>query len=372
MPPFAKKSSGDSPSMRAVEWNALMDAAIAAKVREGGSADLGIREAYPTTIAKVQNTTGIALNRFDCVGLNGPIIRPDFELSTFLKQPAFFAVTLSAADHTNKWGILAEPLAPNKIGSCIVSGMAPCRVIPASVTGDRVGPVDGGYCLTQQQGGGGILVYRGVQPAPGQAGEPGASYWSLVRIVSDSPRFSGCRANLADASVPSGYSSGGANGYPLTIGDPALSGNTFDTDKYWQSGSPTILTVPSDGYYVAWAQVSWENLTNYNGWRVMVIEAPSIGNIGYVKIPMDPHSSTEAANVPTGTEGSMIMQCSTGVIPIGKGATLQVRVWQNSGATLNCGGDYGTDFGGASGAPIGNGLFQQCAQIAVQRLSAGF
>lgn len=54
----------------------------------------------------------------------------------------------------------------------------------------------------------------------------------------------------------------------------------YDTDNYWDSGTPTRFTVPADGYYRFSASISWSGTSTASG---LIIQSAAGGTLGAVQ-----------------------------------------------------------------------------------------
>lgn len=125
---FATVRPGQRFRPSAATWNALIEAA---KDREqkrfkfGGDVAEGIAWGQE---AIVKNVSGQTLDRFAVVGLGDALIKPADAEAEFLSRP-MFAVGPPAEDARGQWGILQEPLPPNRFGRAWVDGVMPAKVL---------------------------------------------------------------------------------------------------------------------------------------------------------------------------------------------------------------------------------------------------
>lgn len=124
--PLKKVHSGEPLEIHAEAYNAFLDAARLARSQQSVGGD-SQEFARNTTLAKVRNLTGASRTRFSVVGLSKPIVIPADNEAEFLRQTTFDGVTPTST-HENRFAVLLEPLAPNKIGAAAVAGVLPLKV----------------------------------------------------------------------------------------------------------------------------------------------------------------------------------------------------------------------------------------------------
>ena len=122
-----KVQSGDPLVIPATTFNTLIDAARdhqAQKQRTGQ----GHQPSFPQPgVISVMNVSGSARDRFDVLGLTGPVILPTVNLNEFKNKTVFYGATPSSSDR-GKFAILLEPLDSAEIGRALVSGVCPARI----------------------------------------------------------------------------------------------------------------------------------------------------------------------------------------------------------------------------------------------------
>ena len=67
-------------------------------------------------IVLVKNSSGADRDRFDILGIDGPIIAPTDNPDEFKNRVTIDGITPAMADHTGQFVILAEPIASGAIG----------------------------------------------------------------------------------------------------------------------------------------------------------------------------------------------------------------------------------------------------------------
>jgi hypothetical protein len=162
---------GQDVRIPAATWNAMLGAARAHLQRQFDIENGSEADTVQPSTAKVQNQTGVGLDRFAIVGLSQPIIPPAVNLAEFQRQTTFMA-TLPSGD--GRFGVLLEPLAPNAIGLAVVAGVCAARLTLGSSLYDCATPIPGvtGSLLNVPHGPSQVLWMESV----------GAMRWCLVRI----------------------------------------------------------------------------------------------------------------------------------------------------------------------------------------------
>jgi hypothetical protein len=130
--PFLKVAPGDAVDFNSVSWNAMLRAGQLASASDGVSSGPLTRNRAPA-IVKVQNTTGIALDRFNVIGLGAPVWDPTLDTAhekAFLDQIVFEGVAPTYPAGGWLYGIVidgcaaAAPSGDLPIVRAIVSGAA--------------------------------------------------------------------------------------------------------------------------------------------------------------------------------------------------------------------------------------------------------
>jgi hypothetical protein len=99
----------------------------------------------------------------------------------------------------------------------------------------------------------------------------------------------------------------------------------FDTDDYFDAGSPTKLTAPQDGYYEAGGAVRWEDAT-LNFSRREMIRVNDISRVGETRLRRE----TTDADYDVTTR-----QVSSGPIFLSQGDFVELEVSQNTGSPMD-------------------------------------
>ncbi|MDW8265242.1 MAG: hypothetical protein RMJ52_07905 [Gemmataceae bacterium] len=123
---FKKVQPGQRLEITAEAYNAFLDAALAVRQHKqfGTEPSPFFRQ---SGIIKVKNVTGVVQNRFAVLSVAQPVILPAENLNEFKRQVTF-EVGLPTAD-ASSFCILLEPLDNLAIGTAVVAGVAPVRLL---------------------------------------------------------------------------------------------------------------------------------------------------------------------------------------------------------------------------------------------------
>lgn len=177
--PLKKVQSGDRLNIPAEAYNAFIDAARATRGQQvlGADAQEFTRQ---TTLAKVRNLTGANRDRFSVVGLNQPIVLPADNAAEFLRQTTFDGVT-PASGYEDRFGVLLEPLATNKIGLAAVAGVVPMRV-HFTATNHEYAAINSGDATKLKSAGSGWARILWHEDFPVGPDPPNVTLWALVLL----------------------------------------------------------------------------------------------------------------------------------------------------------------------------------------------
>jgi hypothetical protein len=116
---FKKVRTGDPLVIPAATFNTFIDAARDFRQREmQGQATVG-REFRQTGIVLIRNDSGADRQRFDVLGVQGPLVRPTDNAEVFEDRVTFKGVQPKRR-HTGRFAVLLEPLADGAIGRAVV------------------------------------------------------------------------------------------------------------------------------------------------------------------------------------------------------------------------------------------------------------
>jgi len=116
----------------AARHNAYTDAANYVRRMQRGPNAEGLLLPTAPGIINVRNDTGADRDRYSIVAFEEPVFTRDDNIYEFQENTLFKAIEPAWPDHFLSWGILLEPLAENKIGRCLVSGIGVAQVNFAS------------------------------------------------------------------------------------------------------------------------------------------------------------------------------------------------------------------------------------------------
>lgn len=126
--PFRALIPGDNPPSSVRTWNAMIEAGRAVTDSRFGSRFDPLTTGRNSTLIRVRNDTGAALDRCRVVGLDGPIFTPSASEDVFLREVTFRAVTPTVAAHSGKFAVLLEPIPVDTVGRAWLAGVCPVQV----------------------------------------------------------------------------------------------------------------------------------------------------------------------------------------------------------------------------------------------------
>lgn len=114
-------------------FNAMIDAAQAARVRDTGGGPITERP-RATALVKVRNTTGSAVDRWGVLALGDPTILPADNADEFQRQIVFDGAAPTGSTPAGKFVVLTEPLPAGAIGLGVLAGVVTCKLsVPGSL-----------------------------------------------------------------------------------------------------------------------------------------------------------------------------------------------------------------------------------------------
>lgn len=126
-----KVQSGQPLEIRARDYNAFVDAALAHRQRALDSAGMPPATLAARTIL-VRNDSGDDVPRFGILGIDQPLLDPRLDEDRFTAQVAVAGVTPLKNRHEGRFVILAQPLAAGKIGRAYAEGVCPVKIQPTA------------------------------------------------------------------------------------------------------------------------------------------------------------------------------------------------------------------------------------------------
>jgi hypothetical protein len=171
-----KVKPGDPLVIPAATFNTFIDSARDFLARQHQQAQAGTPSGRHNCIVLVRNDSGSDRERFDVLGISGPVFDPASDAEAFKNYPAMTGVTPAEDDHQGKFVILLEPVLAGKLARAVAAGVVPARVdVPDEDYPYRLADVTDGSAanLTAAKVGSAAILWReggtGVQ-------------WALVRL----------------------------------------------------------------------------------------------------------------------------------------------------------------------------------------------
>lgn len=172
--PYSKVLSGQPVEFNARQFNTIIDAAKLLRDRQLQGRQVR-RESRDGDIILVQNDTGAACDRFDVLGITGPIITRAQNEAEFFARPTIRGVAPETS-HLGRFVVLLEPLPIGAIGHGVVSGICHARVY-MHAAGDTTADIKPGDGSQLESGTGVATVLWHEAPA-----EYPATCWAMVRL----------------------------------------------------------------------------------------------------------------------------------------------------------------------------------------------
>jgi hypothetical protein len=171
-----KVKPGDPLVIPAATFNTFIDSARDFLARQHQQAQAGTPSGRHNCIVLVRNDSGADRERFDVLGISGPVFDPASDEEAFKNYPAMTGVTPAEDDHQGKFVILIEPVLAGKLARAVAAGVVPARVdVPDEDYPYRLADVTDGSAanLTAAKVGSAAILWReggtGVQ-------------WALLRL----------------------------------------------------------------------------------------------------------------------------------------------------------------------------------------------
>ena len=183
MDTFKKVNPGQPLKIHAATYNACIDAALDHRSRQVGNSASPRPEYLSSGIVLMQNDTGADLDRFEVVGIDGPVVDPATDLAAFQHAVVLSGVT-PTADHASLFAVMAEPTPSGAIGRAWVSGVCPVQIDITDEEHQYAAAADGETeFLESASSGGATILWK--EPAPDPPPEPlpeSRQAWALVRF----------------------------------------------------------------------------------------------------------------------------------------------------------------------------------------------
>ncbi len=109
-------------------YNAFVDAAQDFQRRKLSQQSTGTPTGRHNGIILIRNDSGADRDRFDVLGVSGPVFDPATDPEAFKNYPAMTGVTPTEDDHRGKFVVLLEPVPTGKLARAVAAGVVPARV----------------------------------------------------------------------------------------------------------------------------------------------------------------------------------------------------------------------------------------------------
>ena len=173
--PLQKVQTGEKLHVKAGDWNAFIDAAVAEMNRRNSQKQVPHRQPKSSGIVRVRNDSGADLARFGVLGVSGVFYDPSLYLGSFKFEGVnLVGTTPAAADHTGRFVIVLEPIPAGEIGFALVSGVCQVRV-DVTNAGHGFADVKDGYATKLASGTSGSAQILWQEAGTG-------TKWALVRL----------------------------------------------------------------------------------------------------------------------------------------------------------------------------------------------
>jgi hypothetical protein len=193
---FKKVKPGDPLAIPAATFNTFVDAARDFLARQHQQVQSSTPSGRHNCIVLVRNDSGADRQRFDVLGISGPVFNPSSDEDAFKNYPAMTGVTPVRQDHRGRFVILLEPVPAGKLARAVAAGVVPARLdVPDENYPYRLAEITDGSAanLKAASVGSATILWReggtGIQ-------------WALVRLgnqtVSDESFWGRITASLAD------------------------------------------------------------------------------------------------------------------------------------------------------------------------------
>ncbi len=173
-----KVHAGEPVKLSASTWNTLMDSARWVQGQRASAVRKPAQPAARPELVLVRNDSGTDRDRFDILGVAGPLITPTDNAGEFQNRIALSGV-VPTEDHAGRFVVLAEPVADGKIGKAWVHGTCQVRVAIADEA-HTTADVDTSDPSRLASSASGSAVLLWVQPEADRD-TPGVA-WAIARL----------------------------------------------------------------------------------------------------------------------------------------------------------------------------------------------
>jgi len=174
-----KVRSGDPLVIPAATYNAFVDVARDHRERQRSATKDGAPDWRQTGIVLVRNDSGADRERFDVLGVSGPVITPTDNADAFKERVAIKGVTPTTA-HAGRFVVLLEPAKAGLFGRGCVDGVCVARV-KMNDEGHVFAEAKDGQADKLDSGAAGSACLLWVQPPSDRDPDPTVA-WALIRV----------------------------------------------------------------------------------------------------------------------------------------------------------------------------------------------
>lgn len=178
MDAFRKPRPGDPLRIPAKAYSAFVDAALAHQQQALSRTSGPLKESAQGNVVLVKNESGSARNRFDVLGITGPIFKPSDSAVSFKSRITLRGV-VPTSSHVGRFAILIEPVPAGTIGRAVIAGVSIARVRMAD-EGHVLADIEDGNAaqLLSAESGSASLLW--VEPV-GDRDDPSVA-WCITRF----------------------------------------------------------------------------------------------------------------------------------------------------------------------------------------------
>jgi hypothetical protein len=178
--PFAKVQPGQQVTFSATAWNAMLAAGRAEMMRQSDKGVGTLTTGRNSTIVRVQNNSGVDLDRHAVLGLDGPIFTPTDSLDSFLQEVTFSGIDPVDASR-GRFCVLMEPAPIDRVVRAWVAGVCQVRV-DLTDTAHAFAEVETGETGLLVSGDTGSAEILWCETDDGYYGYETGEQWAIVRL----------------------------------------------------------------------------------------------------------------------------------------------------------------------------------------------
>jgi len=108
--------------------NAIRDALEWVDAQRNRLGQGGAQKLRPPGIVWIQNYSGGDRDRFEVLGIYGPVILPSDDLGSFQQRYPLYGVAPAAGTHEGRFAVTLEAIPSGAFGFAMLSGVVPCKV----------------------------------------------------------------------------------------------------------------------------------------------------------------------------------------------------------------------------------------------------